>query len=512
MNGELQVASPGEVPNVVWRLREGYRAFMAMEVFQQRRHRFDQVERLKKLLDENKQAIRDALWKDLHKAVGESDMMEYNLCYHDVMVALNSLDDWIKPRKMPVNLMNVFNSVAVTPEPYGVVAIFGAWNYPFQLVFLPLVGALAAGNSVLIKPSECAVATSNLFTDLIPQYFDPCVCSVVPGEVEVAEAVAKQRYDYIFYTGSTKVGKLIMKAAAEHVTPLTLELGGKTPVVVLDDANIKVAARRIIWGKISNSGQSCNAPDYVLCTPSIRDSLVEGMKVAITEFLSENSETTDDYGRIINTTHYRRLCGLLDATNGRVVLGGVTKAEERFIAPTVLVDVPHDDVLLQEEIFGPILPIVTIDNVAAAIQFVREREKPLALYVFTTCKENFERICRQTSSGSISHNDTLMYFVVPSIPFGGVGYSGFGAYHGKHTFDTFSHTKPKFYTGNILEFLNGVRYPPFTKRKQRLARFFQIPYRRSSVVTKLLLCAILIGVLALVIKVLGISPWLFLSA
>jgi aldehyde dehydrogenase (NAD+) len=304
---------------------------------------------------------------------------------------------------------------------------------------------------------------------------------VVTGGVGVATELLRQRFDYIFFTGSTAVGKIVMRCAAEHLTPCTLELGGKSPVLVADDANIEVAARRIMWGKCINAGQSCIAPDYVLCPPGKVDQFVEYCKQAATKYYGEDPKLSSDYGRIINDRHFQRVMGLLSRSRGRVVMGGESEVSQRYIAPTVVAGVTAEDSLMEEEIFGPVLPVISVDSVDDAIAFVNKLEKPLSFYVFTASGATFKRINQLTSAGGVVHNDVIMHASVISLPFGGVGHSGMGVYHFQHSFETFSHIKPVVQTSTGLEALNQMlRVPPYTKTQLKRVKWLLAPPRKRS--------------------------------
>jgi acyl-CoA reductase-like NAD-dependent aldehyde dehydrogenase len=386
--------------------------------------------------------------------------------------------------------------VYTVAEPYGVALIIAPWNYPIQLSLLPLVGAIAAGNACVLKPSECAVTCSNLLAELIPRYLDNECYPVVTGGVSVSKAVLRERYDYIFYTGNSQVGKIVMEHAAKNLTPVTLELGGKSPTIIADDADLKVAAQRIIWGKFLNAGQTCIAPDYVLCPPGKVDQFVEYCKQTAAKYYGEDPKLSSDYGRIINDRHFQRVMGLLSRSKGRVVMGGESDISQRYIAPTVVAGVTAEDSLMEEEIFGPLLPIISVDSVDDAIAFVNKLEKPLAFYVFTASGATFKRINQLTSAGGVVHNDVLLHASVISLPFGGVGHSGMGVYHFQHSFETFSHLKPVMQTSTGLEALNQMlRVPPYTKTQLKRVKWLLAPPRKRSPWLGRLFLLCLLGVL-----------------
>ena len=373
---------------------------------------------------------------------------------------------WAKPRRAKIPIVAQPGSAKVIPEPLGVALIIAPWNYPVNLVLEPLVAAIAAGNAVVVKPSELAPATSGLIARELPKYLDERAFAIIEGGIETSTALLEQRFDHIFFTGSTNVGRIVMRAAAEHLTPVILELGGKSPVVVADDADLEVAANRIAWGKTLNAGQTCIAPDYVLVTEKNRDALVDKLANAWGEFYGADPEASPDFGRIINERHHKRLLGLL--SDQTPVVGGEHDSATKYIAPTIVVDPPLDSALMTEEIFGPILPIITVEDTFDAIGFINERPKPLALYVFSTNNDTVEAVLGRTSSGGACVNHTLLHFTPSDLPFGGVGPSGMGRYHGKSGFEALSNMKgvlrkPIFGESNIA-------YPPYTERKVNLLR------------------------------------------
>ncbi|XP_041365280.1 aldehyde dehydrogenase, dimeric NADP-preferring-like [Gigantopelta aegis] len=425
-----------------------------------------QLEGMLKLLDENMDKLTDALYKDLHKAKAEAMMMELNMVRNEVINTMNSLTTWMKPEKVKKELINIMDTCYIKSEPYGVVLILGAWNYPIQLSLLPLIGALSAGNCAILKPSEISQNCAQLIEQLIPKYLDNDCVKVVNGGVPETTALLSERFDYIFYTGNNVVAKIVMAAAAKYLTPVTLELGGKSPVYVDRNVNMEVVARRILWGKCSNAGQTCIAPDYVLCSKDVQDQLIEQLKKIIPEFYSENPVESGHYGRIVNERHFQRVKKLMQS--GTVAIGGDVKDDERFISPTVLRDVKVTDPAMQDEIFGPVLPIITVGDDNEAIDVINSREKPLALYIFSNNKRVVHNFLNRTSSGGVCVNDTLMHISIPTLPFGGVGHSGVGSYHGKFSFETFSHRRSVMERGLTLDSVNAIRYPPYTEKKLQM--------------------------------------------
>ncbi|XP_021931429.1 aldehyde dehydrogenase, dimeric NADP-preferring-like isoform X4 [Zootermopsis nevadensis] len=433
--------------------------------------RESQLKQLLRMYEENTTEMIEALAKDLKKSKQEAVLFEIEFLINETKNALFHLREWTQPEKPPKSLMNVMDGVFIYNDPYGVVLIIGAWNYPLQLTLLPVSGAIAAGNCVIIKPSEVATACAQLMANLIPMYLDQECFHVVLGGIPETTELLKERFDYIFYTGSTNVGKIVRAAANEHLTPVTLELGGKSPVYIDNTVDMEVAARRIMWGKCANAGQTCIAPDYILCSKEVQEDFVGNAKTALKEFYGENPKNSPDLCRIISDRHYQRLVALLNS--GKVAVGGETDPSERFVAPTILVDVKPTDPVMQEEIFGPILPIVNVENAFDAIKFIRSREHPLSMYVFSKDKSIQNLLISQLRCGSLCLNDTLMQFGVDTLPFGGVGNSGMGSYHGVHSFNTFTHKKSCLVKdfNRLAEKLASRRYPPYSEKKTNFVGF-----------------------------------------
>ncbi|MDD9152448.1 aldehyde dehydrogenase family protein [Plantibacter flavus] len=429
--------------------------------------RLRQLRALKQLLLERGGELERALATDLGKSGTEAQITEIGLLVGEIDHTLKHLKRWVRPRRVAVPLTLAPASASVVAEPVGVVLVIGPWNYPVQLCIGPVIGALAAGDAVLLKPSELAPATSAALARLLPEYLDDRAVAVVEGDAEVATALLAERFDHIFYTGGAAVGKVVARAAAEHLTPITLELGGKSPVYVDDTVDLADAARRIVWGKLMNAGQTCVAPDYLLATRSVADRLVPYLRDAIAALYGPDPADSADYGRIISDKHFARVSGLLDGLEP--ALGGGVDASERYIAPTVVNGVDATASIMQEEIFGPILPILHVSGLEQAIAHIRAGEKPLALYVFSDDRATRKRFTRDTSSGSLAFGVPAAHLLVPGLPFGGVGASGMGAYHGRHSFDTFSHAKAVFSKPLSPDTLSLV-YPPFTEARDRIAR------------------------------------------
>ncbi|BAY12672.1 aldehyde dehydrogenase [Calothrix sp. NIES-2098] len=427
--------------------------------------RIAQLKKLKQAILDNEQAIVQALKADLNKPEFETYATEI-FVIKEIDYAIKNIKTWTKPKKAPVTIDFFQYSAKIYPEPLGVALIIGAWNYPFNLVISPLIGAIAAGNCTIIKPSELAPHTSSLLAEVIAKYFDPAYIALVEGGVEISQQLLAEKFDYIFFTGGTSVGKIVMEAAAKHLTPVTLELGGKSPCIVDTEINLEHTLKRIIWGKFLNAGQTCIAPDYILVDKKIKINLVDGLKKTIKEFYGNNPATSPDYARIISQKHFDRLANLLKY--GEVIIGGETIPEERYIAPTLIDNVSLDAPIMQEEIFGPILPIIEYSDITEAIAFINSRPKPLALYLFTQNKNLQTRVLQETSSGGVCINDTVMHCGLPSLPFGGVGDSGIGSYHGKASFDTFSHSKSVLQNSFLLDL--KWRYAPYEGKLAFLKR------------------------------------------
>ena len=428
--------------------------------------RKSQLLALQRMLLENENAIYDALKTDLNKCQFESYVAEYHYVLKDIKLFIKNLKKWSAPRKVSTPLLAQPGSSKLVPEPYGTVLIMGAWNYPLQLVLSPMVAAIGAGNCVVLKPSELAMATSNLLATLIPKYMDNDAFAVYEGGVEETTALLKQRFDYIMYTGSENVGKIIMKAAAEHLTPVTLELGGKSPCIVDDKVDIKVTADRIVWAKFLNAGQTCIAPDYILVHKSKSAELIKALKASLTKQYSKDPKSSEDYGRIINHRHFTRINDYINAQSDYVIHGGKSDENQKFIEPTLLLNPQLDSGVMQDEIFGPVLPIIEVDTMSEAIRFIKEREKPLAMYMFSKNQRNIDAVSQQTSAGTLCINDAVIFMVNPELPFGGVGNSGMGAYHGKWGFETFSHLKPIMHRSFFAD--APIRYAPYTSLKKKL--------------------------------------------
>ncbi|TDQ03238.1 MULTISPECIES: aldehyde dehydrogenase family protein [unclassified Leifsonia] len=429
--------------------------------------RLDQLRALRRMLTERSAEFEDALLADLAKSPTESQIAELGFVVGEIDHTLTHLRRWLRPRRVSVPGALLPARASTMLEPVGVVLVIAPWNYPVQLLLAPLVGALAAGNAVVLKPSELAPATSAAMARLIPLYLDPRAVAVVEGGVEDTTDLLAQRWDHIFYTGNGRVGRIVAAAAVENLTPVTLELGGKSPVYVDATVDIVAAARRIAWGKFMNAGQTCVAPDYVLAERSIVPRLADALRDAVRDLYGDDPAESPDYGRIVNDRQFERLTGMLGS--GTAAVGGDHDAETRYLAPTVLTDVAPDSPAMAEEIFGPILPILPVDGLDDAIRFIRAGDKPLALYVFTSSATTRRRILTETSSGAVGFGVPAAHLAVAGLPFGGVGESGAGAYHGERSLRTFSHEKAVLSKPLSPDTMQLI-YPPYTEAKDRFAR------------------------------------------
>jgi len=430
--------------------------------------RKEQLKGILRLLDENDAELTRALAEDLGRPSIEAYACDLGFTKAEVSYLLKHVGSWMKPKRVMPGLTSLPGKGRIVPEPLGVALVIAPWNYPIQLLLSPVAGALAAGNCVVAKPSELAPACSAVLARLIPKYLDDEAVVCIEGGVAETAAILDQQFDHIFFTGSTRVGQVVMAAAAKHLTPVTLELGGKSPTIVAADADLDVTARRIAWGKHINAGQTCIAPDYVLAEASIRDTLVDKIAAAVREFNGPDQKATPDFSRIVNTNHHGRLCSLLDSAGGTVAFGGETDVDDRYIATTVVVDPDLDAPIMQEEIFGPLLPVLSVSSVDEAIEFINDRPKPLALYVFSSSDTTTERVIAETSSGGVCVNHTILHIGSPSLPFGGVGPSGIGAYHGRTSFDVFTHYKSVLSKPTKPD--PKIMYPPYAGWKEKVMR------------------------------------------
>lgn len=419
--------------------------------------RKQQLKKLKQIIEKNENSIYEALKEDLNKTPFEAHMTELGLVYEEINYMLKHLKQFSKPKKVQTPIVHFYSKSKIVAEPLGSVLIISPWNFPINLSLIPLVGAMAAGNCAVLKPSEISPATSHLLKHLINDNFVKKYITVVEGEAETTQALVHQGFDYCFFTGSSEVGKEIMKSASEHLTPVTLELGGKSPAIIMNDANLKLAARRIVWGKYLNAGQTCVAPDHLLVQKESKEKLLSYMRQELYHFYGLDPLKNEDYPKIINEKHFNRIKSLFD--NKNIIHGGEADSETLKIAPTFIDSPSWDSDLMQEEIFGPILPILTFDDLNEVVELMHRKPKPLALYLFTESKNVKEIVTNYISFGGGCINDTLIHLANTHLPFGGVGNSGFGQYHGKYSFETFSNQKSITEKTNLFDIT--LRYAPF---------------------------------------------------
>lgn len=428
--------------------------------------RLKAIDKLIKVLRFAEKDVYEALRRDLRKPTFEAYVSELGLILEDLKLIRGQLRVWSQPEEPALPLAFWPSSAQITREPYGTVLIISPWNYPLDLALSPLAGAIAAGNTAVIKPSEMAPHTSALIKKLISENFSPEFLSVVEGGVEATQELLAQPFDYIFFTGSTRVGKVVMEAAAKNLTPLTLELGGKSPCLVEASAKLDKAAKRIVWGKFFNAGQTCIAPDYVLVEAKLLGPLVEKMKGQIRKFFGENPQKSPDYARIVNEAHFRRLSAYLK--EGKILSGGRSDAADLYIEPTLLEAPAPSSAVMEEEIFGPILPILPFEDLDQALDQVRRRPRPLALYLFTEKAPVEAKVLGSVSFGGGCVNDAIAHFAATDLPFGGIGASGFGAYHGRKSFEAFSHPRSVLKRSTWVDV--PVRYPPYSSAKLKLVK------------------------------------------
>lgn len=464
MDGSFGGAPGAAVTPMMDRLRATFRSGRTRD-FAWRRQ---QIRSLSAAISAKENRIVEALKADLRKPTAEAFIAEVDYLTKECRIAADRCEAWSRPRRVGTPLSGMPASSSIVPEPLGVALIIGAWNYPLQEVFGPLAGAIAAGNCAVLKPSELAPHASDLLKEIAESALDPDAFAVVLGGAEETSHLLEQRFDKIFYTGGSRVGRIVMAAAARHLTPVTLELGGKSPAIVARDADLEVSARRIVWAAFMNAGQLCVRPDHCMVEETVYEPFLAKVKEVAAQFYGENMQASEHFARIVNERHFDRVEKLLHS--GEVVIGGQTDRDDLYIAPTVLRDVQPDSPAMQEEIFGPVLPTFPVASIDEAIAFINDRDKPLALYAFTSSKETGERFVRETSSGTVMVNDCVLFQTNHHLPFGGVGESGMGGFHGRHTFDTFSHLKAVMkrpFWGDV-----SLRYPPYTEQAMKLMRRF----------------------------------------
>ncbi|HCY0809936.1 TPA: aldehyde dehydrogenase [Staphylococcus aureus] len=433
--------------------------------------RKEQLKKLSKAIKSYESDILEALYTDLGKNKVEAYATEIGITLKSIKNARKELKNWTKTKNVDTPLYLFPTKSYIKKEPYGTVLIIAPFNYPFQLVFEPLIGAIAAGNTAIIKPSELTPNVARVIKRLINETFDANYIEVIEGGIEETQTLIHLPFDYVFFTGSENVGKIVYQAASENLVPVTLEMGGKSPVIVDETANIKVASERICFGKFTNAAQTCVAPDYILVHESVKDDLITALSKTLREFYGQNIQQSPDYGRIVNLKHYHRLTSLLNSEQMNIVFGGHSDEDERYIEPTLLDHVTSDSAIMQEEIFGPILPILTYQSLDEAIAFIHQRPKPLSLYLFSEDENATQRVINELSFGGGAINDTLMHLANPKLPFGGVGASGMGRYHGKYSFDTFTHEKSYIFKSTRLE--SGVHLPPYKGKFKYIKAFFK---------------------------------------
>ena len=431
------------------------------------KYRLEHLKKLKKSILENEEEIKKALKLDLNKSESESYMTEIGMTLSELSYNIRHVKSWCKNKRVGTPLAHFPSRSFISKEPYGVTLILSPWNYPFMLLIEPLIGAICAGNCAVLKPSEFAPNTANVIEKIIKECFEEDYVTVIQGDKDVSQALIEKNFDYIFYTGGTKVGKIVMQEASKNLVPFTLELGGKSPCIIDEKYNMHLAAKRLLFGKLLNAGQTCIAPDYVLVNENVKEELIEELKRVLKEFLGENVIENEDYPKIVNERHFARLSNLIEGE--KILIGGKTDKKLLKIEPTILDNPKIDSKVMSEEIFGPILPIISYKTIEDAIAYVKKFEKPLALYMFTNDKRIQNKIMNEISFGGGCINDTIIHIANSNMGFGGVGYSGIGNYHGKRSFDTFSHERSitKKYGLDL-----PMRYMPYNDFKDKLIRMF----------------------------------------
>ncbi len=438
------------------------RAFFASDATKPYAFRLAQLKKLKLLIQEHQQAIIDALYADLHKGEFEAYTTEVGFNLRSLGHAIKALKSWMKPVRHRGEIFLPFTKAFVQPEPKGNILLIGPFNYPFQLVLEPLIGAIAAGNTAIIKPSEYTPRTEAILETIINKHFDPKYLYVVKGDAKVTTELLTLRFDHIFFTGSTRVGQIVYEAASKHLTPVTLELGGKSPTIIDETANLRVAAERIAFAKFTNAGQTCIAPDYLYVQESVKKDFIK----ALGDVIKHRYSNLESFGRIVNDRHYQRLQLLIDPK--KVVIESKANAKDKYLGPTVMDKVEWQDKVMQEEIFGPILPILSFKKIEDVIQVLKTKEKPLALYLFSENKQTQQRVWQSLSFGNGAINDALMQVATTHLPFGGVGQAGFGSYHGKYSFITFSHQKSYLKKSTKIDV--PIAYPPYDQAKLNIIK------------------------------------------
>ena len=433
------------------------------------KYRKESLKKLLHVITQNEDAIIKALYDDFKKPAFEAVLTETNYVIGDLKETIKNIDTWAKPKKVSASLLNFPSTDYIYSEPYGNVLILSPWNYPFQLALCPLVAAVAAGNKVTLKPSELTPHTSAIISKIITETFPVKDVVVITGDATIAADLLRKRWDYIFFTGSVGVGKIVAKAAAENLTPVTLELGGKSPCIVDETANLELSARRIVWGKIINAGQTCVAPDYILVHHKMKDTLVKFLIQEIEKALGTNPEESADYARIINLKNWQRQLSLLE--NQKILFGGQANKDTLFLAPTLLDEPSMESLVMKEEIFGPILPILSYETKSDIEKIIMSFDKPLSLYLFSQNKSFIDEVLKKYSFGGGCINDTVIHLVNSRLPFGGVGNSGMGAYHGQLSFDIFSHKKAIVKRGTWMDL--PLRYAPYNDKLSTIRKLLK---------------------------------------
>lgn len=463
----LQEISSREVEEILQHQQEFFRAGATRSV----EYRIEQLKRLKQAIQQYESKLIEALYHDLGKSEFESYTTEVGFMLDSITHTIKKVKKWVKPVKVKTQMALIGSKSYIIPEPYGSVLIIGPFNYPFQLLIEPLVGAIAAGNTAVLKASENTPAVSAVVRELIASVFEPSYVKVVEGARDTTTALINAHFDYIFFTGSVPVGKIVMEAAAKNLVPVTLELGGKSPVIVDEHADLKVAAQRIMWGKLLNTGQTCIAPDYLLVHERVKDELITEMKQAVESFYGSDIQHNRDYGRIVNNAHFKRLTTIIERDQAQVIYGGQSDENDRYIEPTLIDVSSWDAASMEDEIFGPILPIITYKHIDEAIAGILKRPKPLALYLFTTDTKLQDKVMSEVSFGGGCINDTITHVANPQLPFGGVGNSGVGSYHGKFSIETFSHFKSVLKKSTKLNL--PILYPPYAGKLKTIKRLLK---------------------------------------
>lgn len=451
------------------RLVKLQKAFFNEHITREIPFRLCALDRLAEALVSREKQFCEALHADLGKSAFESYATEIGFLLHEIRTTKNHLQSWARDRRRPTPLFLFGSKSRIHYEPYGCALIIAPWNYPLQLALSPLIGAITAGNCAIVKPSGEAPRTAAALQELIDECFEEEYIAVTDADRETTELLLQERFDYIFYTGGVEYGRQVMQTASRHLTPVTLELGGKSPCIVDDDADLKAAARRIVWGKFLNCGQTCVAPDYLMVHRKVQDKLTEHIRDEITRQYGENPQQSPDYPRIVNARHFDRLSALI--SHGTILCGGTNDSADRYIAPTLLTDIPPQSPLLTDEIFGPILPVLPFDDIDDCVEYVNDREKPLALYYFTRSKKRARYMIQHTTSGGACINDTIVQTANGNLPFGGIGNSGMGAYHGRESFETFSHCRS--IVDSSLYLYPNFKFPPYADKFKWLKRLMK---------------------------------------